>query len=81
MLRLDNWKMIPTADGSVSAIGDVGTRIYWMTLRITGVRWRQVMAESGTVYILGDPLPGAWVEYLATYRPIFHALMVRHKNI
>jgi hypothetical protein len=52
-----------------------------MTLRITGVRWRQVMAESGTVYILGDPLPGAWVEYLATYRPIFHALMVRHKNI
>lgn len=55
---INNWKMIPTTEDTVSLIGEVdGVRI--QTSPIKQARTGEVITEN-THYLLGDKCPGIW---------------------
>ena len=65
--QIENWKVVPTSDGTVSLIGYVGG-LRFQTTPIQRARAGEVMTEN-TVYKLGQRLPGVWEMQLDLMRP------------
>ena len=65
--QIENWKVVPTTDGTVSLIGYVaGMRT--QTTPVRHARPGEVMTEN-TIYKLGAKLPGVWEIQLELMRP------------
>lgn len=67
MKRIDNWKIVPSSDNTISLIGDVnGVRTQTSPIRFA--RPGEVKTDN-SIYVLGEKLPGMWEIQLEMRRP------------